>query len=215
MGAVISVAGQQAGPASPGSRTSRDPSRSGTVLPRVPGPAAGGEAERGNLTWTGIDTPLGLTLVARSGRGLCAVRIGDDLDVLLAALAAGFPSARLDRDHGGLAGAASAIASAARADCSEIGRLPLDLTGSAFQLQVWEALRSIPTGEVRSYGELAASLGRPGAARAVGSACRANPVALAVPCHRVVRSDGSPGGYRWGVERKVALLAAEASAAEP
>jgi AraC family transcriptional regulator of adaptative response/methylated-DNA-[protein]-cysteine methyltransferase len=87
--------------------------------------------------------------------------------------------------------------------------LPLDVQGTPFQRQVWEALRAIPAGERRTYGELAASLGRPSGARAVANACAANPVAIVIPCHRVVRGDGELGGYRWGAERKRALLAAE------
>jgi AraC family transcriptional regulator of adaptative response/methylated-DNA-[protein]-cysteine methyltransferase len=88
-------------------------------------------------------------------------------------------------------------------------RLPLDVEGTAFQIRVWEALRSIPVGETLTYAQVAAAIGAPRAVRAVGSACGANAVALAVPCHRVVRSDGSLGGYRWGVEKKSALLRAE------
>ncbi|MDQ3227384.1 MAG: methylated-DNA--[protein]-cysteine S-methyltransferase, partial [Chloroflexota bacterium] len=87
--------------------------------------------------------------------------------------------------------------------------LPLDAPGTPFQRQVWNALQAIPAGERRTYGEVAASLGKPDAARAVASACAANPVAIVIPCHRVVRADGETGGYRWGAERKQALLALE------
>jgi AraC family transcriptional regulator of adaptative response/methylated-DNA-[protein]-cysteine methyltransferase len=88
--------------------------------------------------------------------------------------------------------------------------LPVDLTGTAFQMRVWEALRRIPTGQTRTYSELALEIGSPRAVRAVGSACAANPAALAVPCHRVVRRDGTLGGYRWGIDTKAALLTVEA-----
>ena len=93
--------------------------------------------------------------------------------------------------------------------------LPLDVQATAFQRRVWEALRAIPYGSTRSYSEIAQSLGRPQAARAVARACATNPVSIVVPCHRVVRTDGGLGGYRWGLERKRALLAQEKAALEP
>lgn len=167
----------------------------------------GGVDER--ITYTSVTTPLGVVIAARTVRGVCAVRIGDDVDSSVAELAAEFRAARLERDDAGMAEVAWAIAAAARGDASEAAQLPLDLAGTAFQVRVWEALRSIPAGETRSYGAVATEMDHHGAARAVGSACGANPVALLVPCHRVVRADGSPGGYRWGLARKAALLATE------
>jgi O-6-methylguanine DNA methyltransferase len=93
--------------------------------------------------------------------------------------------------------------------------LPLDVRGTAFQRRVWQELQAIPFGETRTYGQVARALGQPNAARAVAQACAANPTALVVPCHRVVRQDGTPGGYRWGVERKKALLQREAAPGQP
>lgn len=157
-------------------------------------------------------SPLGILLLASSGRGVCAILLGDAVDHVVAELAGRFPGARLVRDDG-----ASAPGIAAVARAMETGATPdlaLDLQGTEFQQRVWLALRAIPAGRTASYGEIARQIGRPGAVRAVAGACAANPAALAVPCHRVVRADGSLSGYRWGVARKRALLAREAGAAE-
>ncbi len=163
------------------------------------------------IRYTVVACPLGLLLVAATARGVCAVELGDDDERLAAALAAEYPVARIERGGGELTGWVQAIASYLSGERPGRGGLdlPLDLQATAFELRVWEALRKIPYGETRSYGEVAAALGAPKAARAVARACAANPAALITPCHRVVRADGESGGYRWGEERKRALLAME------
>src|SRR5437016_7472358 len=157
--------------------------------------------------------PLGRLLVGATTRGVCAVRLGRSDAALEAELAREYPDAALHRDGAPLAPWVNALlrhlsGHAARLD------LPLDVEATAFQQRVWEALRAIPYGETRSYGAVAEAIGLPGAARAVARACAANPVALVIPCHRVVRGDGDPGGYRWGVARKRLLLEQERSAGQ-
>ena len=163
------------------------------------------------VQYTVLSSPLGKVLVAATGRGVCAVRIGDAGDELVAELAAEFPRARVERDDDALEHAARIVSDLACGRPAAAADLPLDLQGSTFQVAVWQALRTIPTGTTVTYGELAASIGRPTSHRAVAGACAANPVALVVPCHRVVRADGSTAGYRWGEERKQELLAAEST----
>jgi AraC family transcriptional regulator of adaptative response/methylated-DNA-[protein]-cysteine methyltransferase len=165
---------------------------------------------------TTVDCPLGRVLIAATARGLCAVTLGDDDASLLAALHAEFPRAQLARVDAGrdewLAAVVNRIARQfdRRAGAAATSALPpLDITASAFQWRVWEALTRIPAGETRSYAQIARAIGAPGAARAVGRACGSNRLALIVPCHRVVRADGRPGGWRWGVARKEKLLAQE------
>jgi AraC family transcriptional regulator, regulatory protein of adaptative response / methylated-DNA-[protein]-cysteine methyltransferase len=167
--------------------------------------AAGAPGER--LTWTSLNTPVGVVLGVASDRGLCAVRIGPDLDLLLEEVGLEFSSAAFEADHDGLAdiGAALALIAAGR----PASDLPVDLRGTAFQAQVWSALRRIPLGQTRTYAEIAVEIGRPTAVRAVAGACARNKVALVVPCHRVVRTGGALGGYRWGLEVKRELLRAE------
>jgi AraC family transcriptional regulator of adaptative response/methylated-DNA-[protein]-cysteine methyltransferase len=151
---------------------------------------------------------LGAILVAESERGVCAIALGDEPDALLRDLQDRFPRARL---IGGDAAFERRVAQVVGfVEAPRIGLdLPLDLRGTAFQQRVWQALRDIPPGRTLSYTELAARVGRPEAVRAVASACAANTLAVAIPCHRVVRSDGTLSGYRWGVERKRALLRRE------
>lgn len=156
-------------------------------------------------------SPLGLVLVARSDKGVCAILMGDDAGELAQELARRFPKARRIAADAALAGLLAEVAALLGAPHRPFD-LPLDLQGTLFQQQVWHALRGIPAGETVSYAELARRVGRPDAVRAVASACGANPVAVVVPCHRVLRGDGSISGYRWGVERKRRLLAAEAKA---
>lgn len=155
---------------------------------------------------------LGAILVAQSRRGVCAILLGDDPEALLNDLQDRFPRATLiggDREFEQLV--ARVVGFVER---PELGLdLPLDIRGTAFQQRVWQALRKIPAGATRSYAEIARSIGAPGSVRAVAQACAANALAVAVPCHRVVRSDGSLSGYRWGVERKRALLARESTPA--
>ena len=162
------------------------------------------------LRWTTISGHLGCIIVVASDRGLAAVRIGVSPRALLGEVAAAFPEASLNEDPVGLSDAATAIALLSQGRSARI-HLSLDVHGTAFQWRVFEALRQIPSGEVRSYAEVAASIGAPRAVRAVGTACGANPLAIVIPCHRVVRSDGSLGGYRWGIDVKKQLLEAEAS----
>jgi AraC family transcriptional regulator, regulatory protein of adaptative response / methylated-DNA-[protein]-cysteine methyltransferase len=167
------------------------------------------------IRWTTLATPLGTVLVAVTARGLCAVTLGDDDAMLEAELAREFPRATRTRvDEGADEFLADIVARVARdlgmgGDAANDEPLPADLRATAFQWQVWQALTRIPRGETRSYAEVARAIGRPTAVRAVARACASNRLALVVPCHRVVRDDGTPGGYRWGVPRKQALLALE------
>ena len=163
------------------------------------------------VQYTVLSSPLGEVLVAATGRGVCAVRIGDAGDELVAELVAEFPRARVERDDDALEHVARVVSDLACGRPAAAAGLPLDLQGSTFQVAVWQALRTIPSGTTVTYGEVAASIGRPTSHRAVAGACAANPVALVVPCHRVVRADGSTAGYRWGEERKQELLAAEST----
>ena len=151
---------------------------------------------------------LGALLVARSARGVCAISLGDDPEPLLRELQERFPRAQL---VGGDAGFEQLVAQVVGfVEAPRIGLdLPLDIRGTAFQQRVWEALCKVPAGETVSYAEIAARVGNPKSVRAVAQACAANRLAVAIPCHRVVRSDGALSGYRWGVERKQALLARE------
>jgi AraC family transcriptional regulator of adaptative response/methylated-DNA-[protein]-cysteine methyltransferase len=151
---------------------------------------------------------LGAILVAATEKGICAILIGDDPDMLARDLQDRFPKADLrggDRDFEQTVAQVVGFVEAPRLGLD----LPLDVRGTAFQQRVWQALREIPAGQTVSYAELAARLGMPAGARAIAGACAANPVAVAIPCHRVVRNDGALSGYRWGVERKLALLERE------
>ena len=157
---------------------------------------------------------LGAVLVARTAAGISAVLLGDDADALRAELRRRAPGAALVEGDATVAAAAARVAervdSPARG--ADAGDLPLDLRGTPFQRRVWEALREIPAGATTTYAEVARRIGRPAAVRAVAQACAANAVAVLVPCHRVVRRDGTLSGYRWGVEQKRALLAREGAA---
>ena len=166
----------------------------------------GARGER--IRYTLTETALGTLAVAVTDQGVCSVKLGSDGLDLVTGLKAEFPLATLVRDDEGLSDVASVLESATRGH-GDATVLPLDLAGTAFQIRVWEALRTIPAGETRTYSEVAAAIGKPRAVRAVASACAANEAALAIPCHRVIRRDGSLGGYRWGIENKEALLAAE------
>ncbi|MDA1096822.1 MAG: methylated-DNA--[protein]-cysteine S-methyltransferase, partial [Chloroflexi bacterium] len=155
-----------------------------------------------------VDCDLGRLLVAATARGVCRIDVADEDDSLVAALHAEFPSATAVQPDLGFRvwvdGALDRIGGG-----TPSSDLPLDIIGTAFQRQVWEALRTIPSGETRSYRDVAAVIGRPEAARAVAGACAQNPVPIAIPCHRVVRSDGGLGGYRLGTDRKALLLSRE------
>ncbi|WP_036218297.1 bifunctional DNA-binding transcriptional regulator/O6-methylguanine-DNA methyltransferase Ada [Calidithermus chliarophilus] len=151
-------------------------------------------------------TPLGLALLAATEKGLCALQFGESREELEALLRAEFAQAELE--PGQLPQYVRPILEHLSGQPASLD-LPLDLRGTAFQLRVWEALRAIPPGQTRTYGELARDLGDPKAVRAVARACGANPVPLVVPCHRVIGSDGKLTGYRWGLERKRKLLERE------
>jgi AraC family transcriptional regulator of adaptative response/methylated-DNA-[protein]-cysteine methyltransferase len=153
---------------------------------------------------------LGAILVARSTKGVCAILMGDDPDELARDLQDRFPNANL---MGGDAGFEALVAKVVGfVETPALGLdLPLDIRGTAFQQRVWQVLCKIPAGETASYAEVARRIGAPGSARAVAQACAANNIAVAIPCHRVVRNDGALSGYRWGVERKRALLKNESS----
>jgi len=155
---------------------------------------------------------LGAILVAQSELGVCAIALGDDPDALARDLQDQFPQARL---IGGDAGFEELVAKVVGfVEAPGLGLdLPLDVRGTAFQQRVWQALREIPAGTTTSYSDIAKRIGAPKSMRAVAQACGANTLAVAIPCHRVVRSDGSLSGYRWGVERKSALLQREAKRA--
>jgi AraC family transcriptional regulator of adaptative response/methylated-DNA-[protein]-cysteine methyltransferase len=148
-------------------------------------------------------------LVATSPRGLCAVLLGDDPLALLADLRHRFPLAKPAADEDGRCARALQQLTECLASARPLPELALDLHGTPFQLRVWQALRTIPPGQTASYAQIATAIGAPAAARAVAGACAANPVAVLVPCHRVVSKDGSLSGYRWGLARKQALLARE------
>jgi AraC family transcriptional regulator of adaptative response/methylated-DNA-[protein]-cysteine methyltransferase len=154
---------------------------------------------------------LGSILVAMSERGVCAILLGDDPDLLARELQDRFPRASLVGGDGGFETLVAKVVGFVEAPGLGLD-LPLDVRGTAFQQRVWQALREIPAGSTVSYGELAERIGAPGSARAVGHACASNHLAVAIPCHRVVRNDGGLSGYRWGVERKRALLQREARA---
>jgi AraC family transcriptional regulator, regulatory protein of adaptative response / methylated-DNA-[protein]-cysteine methyltransferase len=166
----------------------------------------GGEGMTMNYATTG--SPIGKVLVAATERGICAVSIGEDDAALEQSLTAEYPRATIRRDDEALRPYVDSVLAHLR-DRTPLSALPLDVAGTPFQHEVWQALRAIPAGERRTYGQIAATLGNPKGARAVARACAANPAALVIPCHRVVRGDGGPVGYRWGAERKVALLANE------
>ncbi|MFG6282506.1 methylated-DNA--[protein]-cysteine S-methyltransferase [Sphingomonas sp. S6] len=170
------------------------------MAPRARAKGAAGLTVR----WTVAATSLGPLLVAATDTGLCRIAFDEDAD----ALAAHFPQATIVPGDAALATLAAEVVALVEAPGRDAG-LPVDVQGTAFQEAVWQALRTIPAGETRSYAQLAAAAGRPGATRAAGTACGRNPLAVLVPCHRVTRGDGAMGGYAWGVERKRALLARE------
>jgi AraC family transcriptional regulator of adaptative response/methylated-DNA-[protein]-cysteine methyltransferase len=165
------------------------------------------------IRYTVVDSPLGRLLVAVTDRGVCAVTLGESDRALERALRQQFPAASVERVDAGddwLSGLVAEVgARIERPGANGPQTPPLDLQGTAFQYRVWQALLAIPVGETRTYQQLARAVGKPRAIRAVANACAANRVAVVVPCHRVIRSDGSLGGYRWGLPRKEKLLAEE------
>jgi AraC family transcriptional regulator, regulatory protein of adaptative response / methylated-DNA-[protein]-cysteine methyltransferase len=154
------------------------------------------------------DSSLGKILVARTERGVCAIFLDDDQDMMIAELKRRFPKATISAGGADFEDVVAKVVAFAERPNGGLD-LPLDLQGTAFQQRVWNALREIPAGQTRTYGEIAKTIGKPDAVRAVGTACGANHVSLAVPCHRVVGSTGALTGYRWGVERKKTLLERE------
>jgi AraC family transcriptional regulator, regulatory protein of adaptative response / methylated-DNA-[protein]-cysteine methyltransferase len=171
---------------------------------------AGGKGER--IEFGISDCHLGKVLVAATARGLCAVLMGDRADELTRELEQRFPQARLRTGSEGFSATQQRVIELIEQGRPATAELPLDLRGTVFQQRVWRALQQIPAGETITYGELARRLAVPGGARAVARACGANPTAVVVPCHRVVAADGGLGGYRWGIERKKALLEQESFA---
>jgi AraC family transcriptional regulator, regulatory protein of adaptative response / methylated-DNA-[protein]-cysteine methyltransferase len=176
-------------------------------------PAARRHGGRGEtIRFATVETPVGWALVAATTRGICMTALGDDRAGLEAELRRRFPAALIWPADAVLADWAERIVHFITRPTAQPD-LPLDITGTAFQAQVWRALQKIPPGHTATYSEIAAALGRPKAVRAVAQACASNKLALLVPCHRVIRSDGDLAGYRWGIERKRALLARERQAA--
>ena len=161
-----------------------------------------------NIYHTVVESPLGRLLVAATDKGVCSVKLGSSDLALEDHLMAEFPSANHQPDGGNLAIWAAEILSYLDGEKNGLD-LPLDIRATAFQQQVWQMLRTIPYGETRTYQQVAQTLGKESASRAVGTACGANPVALVIPCHRVLRKDGGLGGYAWGLERKKSLLEME------
>lgn len=161
-----------------------------------------------DMSYTITDCALGRVLVAATNRGVSAVYLGDKDEPLAAALRGEYPQAKISRDSDAHSQWVRAIVRHLAGAQPQLD-LPTDVAATAFQRRVWEALRAIPFGATRTYSEVANSLGRPTATRAVARACATNPTSIVVPCHRVVRTDGSLGGYRWGLDRKKLLLEQE------
>lgn len=153
---------------------------------------------------------LGAVLVASSERGVCAILLGDEPEPLLVDLQARFPKAELRGGEAEFEGLVARVLGFIEAPALGL-ELPLDIRGTAFQQRVWQALQQIPPGQTASYAQIAERIGSPSAVRAVAGACAANALAVAIPCHRVVRTDGGLSGYRWGVERKRELLKREST----
>jgi AraC family transcriptional regulator of adaptative response/methylated-DNA-[protein]-cysteine methyltransferase len=160
------------------------------------------------VRYTIASSPLGRMLIAATDKGICAIQFADDDEQLQQGLMREFPFATRRRDDAAMAEWRVNLTSLMQGREANPS-LPLDIRATAFQRRVWEALQRIPRGETRSYGAVAKKIGMPKATRAVARACATNPVAVAIPCHRVVRQDGELGGYRWGIERKKQLLALE------
>ncbi len=160
------------------------------------------------IRYTITDSPLGRMLIAATDKGICAISFGDSDESLHQGLMREFPFANRKRDDAAMAPWSSSLSRLMQGQDAPAS-LPLDIRATAFQRRVWEALQQIPRGETRSYSELASEIGSPSATRAVARACATNRIAVAIPCHRIVRQDGNLGGYRWGVRRKEQLLALE------
>lgn len=205
-GETVSRATYEAGYGSSSRVYEKDPAILGMT------PSAFRRGGRGmRIQYTIVDSPVGALLVAFTERGVCAVSLGDDTRAREDELRADFPQADIERandaDHEWVKAVLDRVSMTSARDSA----IPLDVAGTAFQWRVWKELQRIPAGRTRSYRDVAVAIGRPTAARAVARACATNPVAVVIPCHRVVRGDGALGGYRWGLERKVRLLDRERS----
>lgn len=163
------------------------------------------------IRFTTCKSTLGYILVGAGKSGICAIFLGKDPARLVANLRARFPQAALTRDGRTVERLGEQVRAAVESPASDVP-LTLDPGGTRFQQRVWQALREIPAGSTATYSDIAVRIGAPGTVRAVARACGANPVAVAIPCHRIVRRDGSLGGYRWGTQRKRELLRREAVA---
>jgi AraC family transcriptional regulator of adaptative response/methylated-DNA-[protein]-cysteine methyltransferase len=177
--------------------------RLGMTPSQYRGGAAGQE-----IKYTSFDSVLGTVMLAATDKGVCAIRFGQDAEVMAGELKGEFAAATVRRDDAALDAMAHAVRAHLNGTAPDLG-LPLDIQATAFQRRVWNALRAIPYGQTRTYSEVAQQVGNPRAVRAVANACASNPVALVIPCHRVVHKDGRSSGYRWGPERKSKLLAQE------
>jgi len=190
-------------------------SRAYEAAPAALGMTPGARRRAGDgetIRYVTVATPLGWALVAATARGVCLTALGDDRERLAAMVRERFPAALLVAEDAALKDWAEQIVRFIT-DPGQTPDLPLDIRGTAFQTRVWRALQRIPLGRTATYAEIARALGQPKAVRAVAQACAANNLALLVPCHRVIREDGDLAGYRWGLERKRALLEREREAA--
>lgn len=160
------------------------------------------------IRYARIASPLGTILLAATAQGICSLKLGDDREKLKRLLSEEFSEAQLVEDPRGLRPFCEKVLAFLAGDAS-LAKVPVDIRGTIFQRKVWDELRRIPAGETRTYKDIAKAIGAPAAVRAVGSACGANPVALVVPCHRALRTDGGLGGYAWGLKRKKRLLELE------
>lgn len=207
-GDTVSRAGFEAGYSS----SSRVYEQADVHLGMTPGTyQAGGKGVQ--IRYATAGSALGRVLVAATSRGVCAVRLGDHDGVLVADLHDEFPAARIDVGEPDLAAWLEQVVAFVEGRTRDLS-LPLDVQATTFQMRVWRALREIPYGDRRTYGEVASAIGQPTAARAVARACATNPAALVIPCHRVVPRSGGTGGYRWGAHRKEHLLDLEAGAGD-
>jgi AraC family transcriptional regulator, regulatory protein of adaptative response / methylated-DNA-[protein]-cysteine methyltransferase len=178
-------------------------------------PATYGRGGQGmEIGYTTAPTHLGRLLVAGTAKGVSAIYVGDSEEQLEAALRREYPAAKISKDRAQVSQWVRAVVRHLSGKQPDLD-LPVDVKATAFQQRVWEALRQIPRGSTRSYSDLARAIGLPKGQRAVARACATNPAAILIPCHRVVRGDGGLGGYRWGIKRKEALLAAEAQTRKP
>jgi AraC family transcriptional regulator, regulatory protein of adaptative response / methylated-DNA-[protein]-cysteine methyltransferase len=172
----------------------------------------GGQGAR--IQYSAVATPFGMILIAATARGICWLGIHESEAYLESGLRGDYPKAHLDRDDVGICDYARRLLAFVAGETAEL-ELPLDIRATPFESAVWRQLCEIPPGATRSYGEIARRIGRPGAARAVGRANGRNPVAIIIPCHRVIGSSGALTGYRWGVEYKRRLLEKERALAQP